>query len=50
MELTIIFDEEKEQTTSANQLPPEQTQQPQYQQPQNGYQYYYNWPFGNFFF
>ena len=48
--LTIIFDEENEQTTSANQLPQEQTQQPQYQQPQNGYQYYYNWPFGNFFF
>lgn len=50
MELTIIFDEENEQTTSANQLPQEQTQQPQYQQPQNGFQYYYNWPFGNFFF
>ena len=53
MELTIIFDEENEQTVSANQLPQEQTQQgqqqnPQYQNPQGGYQYY--WPFGNFFF
>ena len=47
MELTIIFDEENEQTTAANQLPQEQ---PQYQQPQNGYQYFSDWPFGNFFF
>ena len=53
MELTIVFDEENEQTVSANQLPQEQTQQsqqqnPQNQNPQGGYQYY--WPFGNFFF
>ena len=53
MELTIIFDEENEQTVSANQIPQEQTQQgqqqnPQNQNPQNGYQYY--WPFGDFFF
>jgi serine protease Do len=47
MELTIIFDEENEQTTSANQLPQEQIQA---QQPQNGYQYFSTWPFGNFFF
>ena len=53
MELTIIFDEENEQTVSANQIPQEQTQQgqqqnPQYQNPQHGYQYY--WPFSDFFF
>ena len=49
LELTIIFDEENEQTISANQLP-QQEQQNQYQNqmPQGGYQYY--WPFGNFFF
>lgn len=45
MELTIIFDEENEQTISANQLP---QQEQQNQMPQGGYQYY--WPFGNFFF
>lgn len=52
MELTIIFDEENEQTVSANQLPQEQTQQQNQQTPQygNGYQYYSTWPFGNFFF
>lgn len=52
MELTIIFDEENEQTVSANQLPQEQTQQQNQQNPQygNGYQYYSTWPFGNFFF
>ena len=49
LELTIIFDEENEQTVSANQLPqPEQQNQQQNQMPQGGYQYY--WPFGNFFF
>ena len=49
LELTIIFDEENEQTISANQIP-QQEQQNQYQSqmPQGGYQYY--WPFGNFFF
>ena len=49
LELTITFDEENEQTVSANQLP-QQEQQNQYQSqmPQSGYQYY--WPFGNFFF
>lgn len=47
MELTIIFDEENEQTVSANQLPQEQ---PQQNQQSGGYQYYSNWPFGNFFF
>ena len=52
MELTIIFDEENEQTVSANQWPQEQTQQQYQQSPQygNGYQYYSTWPFGNFFF
>ena len=54
MELTIVFDEENEQTVSANQWPQEQTQQQQQQVPQygsgNGYQYFSTWPFGNFFF
>lgn len=57
LELTITFDEKNAETEAANQLPQEQTQQPTQQQPSqqnpqygngnNGY--YYNWPFGNFF-
>ena len=57
LELTITFDEKNAETEAANQQPQEQTQpqqQPSQQDPQNGYGngnngYYYNWPFGNFF-
>ena len=58
LELTITFDEKNAETEAANQQPQEQTQTqqqvPSQQNPQYGFGngnsgYYYNWPFGNFF-
>lgn len=55
LELTITFDEKNERTEAANQAPQqEQTQQYQqspYGQGQQGWgNYYYQWPFGDFFY
>ncbi len=46
VKLTITFDEKNQETEAANQ-PQQQTQQNQGSQGGNGY--YYQWPFGNFF-
>ena len=44
---TITFDEKNEQTEAANQ--PQQESNQQQQSGQGNGSYYYQWPFGNFF-
>ncbi len=46
MKLTITFDEKNAQTEAANQI---QQDSQQNQQGQSGNGYYYQWPFGGFF-